>query len=466
MIVHVRNFGIIESADVNIGNFSIFVGENNSGKTCLIQLIYGLISHLANVNVTNFLDAMESFSIDSINAGTFCIDCDDTAFYTSLQDKLNSFLDKNKNKIVKNIFHTDKLNVESLSVEFEKPSFNYFVNCKNDAYVISSDDIEKQPDKCYTISKNNDIVSTISFLHDFPKDKTNNILKQKLLSIILADLIGCSRIGETEPAIYLPASRAGLMMLYEHYLSHTMKTKHDMRINDTIVYENEEKPVENEYGLTQPVYDFLIFLLKHKNSENLIQHGKNKILDFINENIINGRLEKFGTAIRYTPDAADDSLPLPLSPSLVSEITPIYMVLSGINNIEYILYDGINTCQHPNTQLQTARMLIRMINAGYKMIVSTHSDTMVVAINNLLKLSHVKGRKKLAVKLGYTEDDLLKNADVHAYQFNVDETTGKTKVEEISDYLSLGIGFDFDTFDKANEKLYSDAIALSEADNC
>ena len=44
MIVHVRNFGKIESADIDISGFSIFVGENNSGKTYLMQLIYGMIS--------------------------------------------------------------------------------------------------------------------------------------------------------------------------------------------------------------------------------------------------------------------------------------------------------------------------------------------------------------------------------------------------------------------------------------
>ena len=44
MIIHIRNFGKIESADIDLGNLTIFVGENNSGKTYIMQLIYGLIN--------------------------------------------------------------------------------------------------------------------------------------------------------------------------------------------------------------------------------------------------------------------------------------------------------------------------------------------------------------------------------------------------------------------------------------
>ena len=48
MKIHVENFGKIEYAEIDISNFSIFVGENNSGKTYLMQLIYGIISSLTS----------------------------------------------------------------------------------------------------------------------------------------------------------------------------------------------------------------------------------------------------------------------------------------------------------------------------------------------------------------------------------------------------------------------------------
>ncbi len=47
MIVHVRDFGKIEYADIDLSQLDIFIGDNNSGKTYLMQLICGLLSYLS-----------------------------------------------------------------------------------------------------------------------------------------------------------------------------------------------------------------------------------------------------------------------------------------------------------------------------------------------------------------------------------------------------------------------------------
>ncbi len=49
--VDVRKFAKIEKASVKIGDFSLFVGDNNSGKTLMMELIYGIISKISDWNV-------------------------------------------------------------------------------------------------------------------------------------------------------------------------------------------------------------------------------------------------------------------------------------------------------------------------------------------------------------------------------------------------------------------------------
>ena len=44
--LYVKNFGKIKEAEINISNYSIFVGNNNSGKTYMMQLIYGVMKHI------------------------------------------------------------------------------------------------------------------------------------------------------------------------------------------------------------------------------------------------------------------------------------------------------------------------------------------------------------------------------------------------------------------------------------
>ena len=41
--VHVTDFGKIESADIQIAPLTFFLGDNNSGKSYMMTLIYGLL---------------------------------------------------------------------------------------------------------------------------------------------------------------------------------------------------------------------------------------------------------------------------------------------------------------------------------------------------------------------------------------------------------------------------------------
>ena len=53
-----ENFGKIKEGHINISNLSIFVGENNSGKTYVMQLIYAVINEICQEKVfsDNILD--------------------------------------------------------------------------------------------------------------------------------------------------------------------------------------------------------------------------------------------------------------------------------------------------------------------------------------------------------------------------------------------------------------------------
>lgn len=56
MILSVKNFGKIAEARVDIGDYAIFVGNNNSGKTFLMQLIYGVMLEVSNMFLAEYMD--------------------------------------------------------------------------------------------------------------------------------------------------------------------------------------------------------------------------------------------------------------------------------------------------------------------------------------------------------------------------------------------------------------------------
>lgn len=451
MIIHVRDFGKIESADIDLSNLIIFVGENNSGKTYLMQLIYGLFSFMRSREFNAF---MEDFGDSYIGDKITEVKSDNVDFYKFFQEEINRFIDTNKDEIIKKTFHTCNLNIGLLSVEFKAVDVNWSVILED--VIEVNEGIKKR----YFILRNGEKIRGLGFGEKIPTSFIEKIIKVELLSTILFELIGLKKHSKEEPMIYLPASRSGMMLLYANYLASDRKSNYSEE-NEFVIEQNNNDYLENEYGLTEPVYNFLMFLLKHKNSEILPDFHK-ELISFIDQNIINGSIEKVGNTVRYKPSESDQSIPIYLSSSLVSELAPIYQILSGVQRFSYIMYDEMETCQHPTKQLQLARLLVRMVNAGYKMIVSTHSDTMVAAINNLVTLSFKKERDKLIDKLGYQQDDILKSKSIKAYQFIVENQ--KTKVVEVPNHFSVGIGFDFSLFNKSNDKIYQDAIAITEVD--
>lgn len=457
MIIHVRNFGKIESADIDLSDLVVFVGENNSGKTYLMQLIYGLFSFFYSIDSDEINKTLCEMKGEN---GQIIINKDNVEFYDSFQAALNNYIGRNKNAIVERVFHTNSLTIDSLSIEFNPLSDNYSMLCdgefgKNEAIF-----------KMYSFYKNDKTLYTIGYINSAPKKVIDRFTVQRLATILLSDLAKLSinenrRSVEERSFIYLPASRSGIMLLYANYLSNDKES--DRLENEEVVIEQDTKnDTENKYGLTEPVYEFLLFLLNYKSSEKSIDNNK-YLISFIDQNIINGHLDKVGNAMRYRPDKSDSSIPIFLSSSLVSEIAPIYQVLSGIQRFTYIMYDEIETCQHPTKQLQLARLLVRMVNAGYKMIVSTHSDTMAAAINNLITLSFKENRAELISQLNYEKADIIRSTNVKAYHFFMGDN-GKTKVVEVPSHFSVGIGFDFDLFNKTNDRIYQDAVALAEVE--
>lgn len=50
LLFEVSNFGKIKRAEITLSDFTLFVGDNNSGKTFMMQLLYGVLKELHNIN--------------------------------------------------------------------------------------------------------------------------------------------------------------------------------------------------------------------------------------------------------------------------------------------------------------------------------------------------------------------------------------------------------------------------------
>jgi hypothetical protein len=431
MKLKVENFGKIKSACVNLDGYTIFVGDNNSGKTYLMQLIYGVLDSLKRIHFlkNNSLSKISTTELKKLINNWLREKKDDIVFYTFKKKIPIGLLELDFSEIEK-IFSVKKVSKEEYRNRGNKEST--FLQESDEDY------------KIFSIFENEKPIRTIFSL----SDDSEFFFRNEMLRTAVGRILGI-RNSFPEKNIFLPASRSGLMLTRPFVFAN--KNKEELLSAEDI---QRARKKENELGLTQPVYDFLYFLQTHKSSEN--QYNKNSsLISFINKNIIHGEMKKNDNESVYKAEDSDEWLLPSYTSSMVNEISPIIQILTSVSvrRIQFIFYDEIETCQHPTTQIQMARLLNRMVNEGYKMVVSTHSDTMAAAINIAIAIEKLKKFENKLAEMGYEEEDILKKSDVvHAYQFIKRE--GGTTVEEVKRHPSIGLDFDFTLFNEANKKLF------------
>lgn len=456
LLFGVSNFGKIKHAEIILSNFTLFVGDNNSGKTFMMQLLYGVLKELGNMEPV--LNGIEECGEKELVYGAEWIN--------NVEEQVNVFLQENKEKIVRRIFHKGieigelyfhLVNVnEKYICEINDHKTNEFIDEKREniakltrtmAEIFAmdvNDDSRKRRGRMYWV------------YHPNRKD-----LKQSLAGVVW-EIVLNARNRVNEDLLFLPASRTGLQLLSKYFFAE--RDKRAISEISVLNFEDEDgdesKDIAgNELGLTAPVYDFLQFLVRYNQRPEITPRNK-ELLRFIEHHLIDGQVKHVGDEIYYHPDALTEDkedIPLYLASSLVNEITPIIKALSGAHNYRYIFYDEVETCLHPLKQGEMARLIIRLVNSGKRMIVSTHSDTMAGKLNNLLLLSFSEEpaeiRDKKLEELGLSTEDLLADAKVHVYQF-VNQADGSSSVEELKFQKVPYVGYDFNLFTRNLDELY------------
>lgn len=463
ILIGVENFGKIQKAEITLGDFTVFVGNNNSGKTYMMQLMYGVLKEISRIEPTHKgiipLEDGDEFGEEWIHAW---------------ERQINDYLDKKKEQIVADIFH-NPVDIEKLYVAFPKVDYKYVCHIADwefDNYDVSEGEndepavVIKNQGKavkiCAVSLADNEELNLGELRFPFIFHKEGH--RKFVLRWIKNDILGWGN-RMREGILFLPASRTGLLLLYKYFFSEKdkMNTENFLIMGDDKLI-SEEQAQGNEFGLSAPVYDFLQFLLRY------VPHGPSRlrnrgVLQFIEKNMLDGKLSETDNETYYIPHRSKTSIPLYLSSSLINEIAPVVKALSGATSYKYIFYDEVETCLHPLMQGEMARLLIRLVNSGRRLVISTHSDTMAAKLNNLLLLANSgdseEVRRRKLRQLKYTNGDLLHSSRVHVYQFKNGQD-GKSTARELEFRTTPYAGYDFEQFGDNLDKLVAEAEIILE----
>lgn len=431
MVLHfiIKKFGKVESADIALNNLVVFVGNNNSGKTMIMQLIYGIKKELEKFSVP-LTGAKES----DLN-GQYLIRCDQD-WFREVELQINNYLSENKQRIIEEIFGMP-ISAEEIKVALEDTEATYFVSSVSE---YRSGDGEEQETG---ISINTIQYKNSKRAESFEKQIVDqNVLDNRLSAAlkIVWSIILNEKPTSSSGQLFLPASRSGLQLLYKHYF------------------------VGESYGdLVMPIEDFLRFLQLYSKDRQL-EETRRDLLAFGEEYLLQGTVVQEGDETFYIERYINKPISLHIASSMIHELTPFIKALGATQRIDWLYCDEVENSLHPLLQREMARWVIRMANAGIHVIISSHSDTMASRLNNLFMLTQLNQRNPnydLLSDLGLKDADLLRpNVKAEVYEFRSGKE-GETLIEKLEFISNPLMGYDFQLFGSNLDKLYDEADKIT-----
>ena len=136
-------------------------------------------------------------------------------------------------------------------------------------------------------------------------------------------------------------------------------------------------------------------------------------------------------AVGFKPTNGPAEIGIHLTSSVVKSLASLVFYLRhSAHKGNLLMIDEPELNLHPDNQRKIARVLVKAVNRGLRLIMSTHSDYFLRELNNLIILSRdTTAIREVRAKHGYTESEMLAPAKVGVYLFK-DGTAADIPVTE------------------------------------
>ncbi len=253
-------------------------------------------------------------------------------------------------------------------------------------------------------------------------------------------------------AYYLPADRTGVMHSHQVVVSTLVQSAATAGL----------RPSTNIPMLSGVLADFLNHLIGISGARGRRTRKTDPVLAaHIERNLIEGavRMERNETgypSFAYRPKGWKIDLPLMRASSMVSELAPVVLYLRHLVRAgDVLIIEEPESHLHPAMQAAFARELARLVGAGIRVVMTTHSEWFLEQIGNLVRLSTLSEKKRDGIE---GADVALHSDDVGAWLFKPSEEHKGSVVEEV--VLDPDTGLYSTDYDAVSEALYNDSAAI------
>lgn len=210
-----------------------------------------------------------------------------------------------------------------------------------------------------------------------------------------------------------------------------------------------------------------LLTLERRLGIHLDEHGQlQQAVDFIEGSVLHGKIdldESTGLPIPeivyvpYGSTSEDDKFKLDQTSSMIQELAPLILYLKYlVRPGDLLVLEEPESHLHPAAQRRMAQGIVRLVNAGVKVVITTHSDMFVSQINNFLALGDASD--ELITKHGFESSDFLAQEQVSAYLFRHDSERGGSVIHSLD--IDPDTGINEEEFSNVIESIYNESIAL------
>ena len=450
MKFHFENLGLLDEADIELGDLTIICGENNTGKTYATYAIYGFLSNWREILRFHIFKKIEDIYKTTSNY--------DIDLNYMFQGNISNYVEMMCQSHVKKLPRIFASN----SNIFNKIKFGLDINNEYDFSSISyQHTVKSGPD--------DNILATIkkvsgSFRLEVlivENESINQDHSYTSLFLFIADAIIDIVFSTHFPIVYISSAERSGITIFRNELdfarSQMRKYFFELRSKDgSMELLRRLRCIDSNYAL--PIehnveFDRERVHINNKKSE-LTKDNSDLLKAF--DAIIGGTyLVENGKLFFQNKDIKQQRFTMNESSSCIRALLDVgFYLRCHAKAGDLFMIDEPELNLHPKNQRAFARLVARMINAGIKVFMTTHSDYLVKEINTLIMLNQKSEHtKEIQKKFEYEDSELIDHQRVRLYM------TGTTKSKSgsgrsakirtlIPAKIARDIGIEVNTFDE------------------
>ena len=245
---------------------------------------------------------------------------------------------------------------------------------------------------------------------------------------------------------YLPAARSGIMQAYRLIMSSLVSRSSrtgfeqlgELPVLSGIVADFVQNLILYDGNIPRKPRNFHDLRVMFRERAGSHESSLRSLGRALEKETIRGKIRmnssQFGRLpeVMYNPVGSMENIQLHRASSMVAELAPLVLFLNGIVEPgDTLILEEPEAHLHPAAQALIAKTIARVVRAGVRVVITTHSDWFLKEIGNLILEGELESMSELPREDSYPKQDALQVAQVGAWLFRQDSEIGGSIIEEI-----------------------------------